>query len=72
LFLYHFFPGVFVEDCKRFGQTLEEEKQEKGEWPDYDYNFQIENCGLRVFGGAQYRRLLTELSFLSPPFTVPN
>lgn len=35
------------------------------DWPDYNFNFEVQNQRFRLYGGAQYSRLLNEFEFVS-------
>jgi len=58
---------------KLFGESLEEEKSNSGieNWPDFDYGFEIDNSNLKLFGGAQYERLLKEIEFVFYSREIP-
>lgn len=49
------------------GQTLAEEKAASGapDWPDFGLAYDIASAGHRVYGGAQYERLLTEFEYVA-------
>lgn len=57
------------------GQTLAEERASSGapDWPDFELAaaYDIANAGHRVYGGAQYERLLTEFEYVAHSRELP-
>lgn len=43
-------------------------------WPSFEYNFDIQNMNFRLYGGAQYERLLNEFEYVahSREFPTPS
>eukprot|EP01105_Mastigella_eilhardi_P002304 TRINITY_DN1282_c0_g1_i1.p1 TRINITY_DN1282_c0_g1~~TRINITY_DN1282_c0_g1_i1.p1 ORF type:complete len:782 (-),score=270.13 TRINITY_DN1282_c0_g1_i1:25-2370(-) len=60
--------GSIVGNPDKFGQTLEQEKLECGapDWPDgHLFEFPVQNQEYKVYGGAQYERLLNEFEYVA-------
>ncbi|KAH3742895.1 dynamin family GTPase [Pelomyxa schiedti] len=57
-----------------FGLTLSEEKEQSGlsEWPEYDFEFDIVNADVKVYGGSQYERLLNEFEHVAHSREFPK
>ena len=55
------------------GQTLAEERAASGapDWPDFGLAYDIAGAGRRVYGGAQYERLLTEFEYVAHSRELP-
>jgi GTP-binding protein EngB required for normal cell division len=70
--------GSIAGEPDKTGENLEEEKLNSGlaEWPDFNADFDIQNSKLRVYGGAQYSRLLNEFEYVAHsrefPFTTAS
>lgn len=70
--------GSIAGDPDKTGETLADEKRKSGtsEWPDFTINFSIQNSKLKVYGGAQYSRLLNEFEYMAHsrefPKTTPS
>eukprot|EP01125_Pyxidicula_operculata_P022453 TRINITY_DN918_c0_g1_i6.p1 TRINITY_DN918_c0_g1~~TRINITY_DN918_c0_g1_i6.p1 ORF type:complete len:289 (-),score=86.32 TRINITY_DN918_c0_g1_i6:99-935(-) len=66
--------GSVIGEPDRFGLTLEEEKIEcgVGEWPSFDISFDFLNANLKLYGGAQYERLLNEFEFVAHSIEFPK
>ncbi|KAL6054695.1 putative Interferon-induced GTP-binding protein Mx2 [Balamuthia mandrillaris] len=69
--------GSIIGNPDVFGQTLLEEKSTSGigEWPGLAIDYQVPNSGFKVYGGAQYERLLTEFEYVAhskefPPTSI--
>eukprot|EP01102_Stenamoeba_stenopodia_P000621 TRINITY_DN10596_c0_g1_i1.p1 TRINITY_DN10596_c0_g1~~TRINITY_DN10596_c0_g1_i1.p1 ORF type:complete len:881 (+),score=221.50 TRINITY_DN10596_c0_g1_i1:184-2826(+) len=69
--------GSIFGDPEKYGQTLLEEKDDSGlrEWSDFPIAFDIQNQNHRVYGGAQFERLMNEFEYIShsqefPPTTI--
>ena len=62
-------------DPDKFGLTLQEEKLESGgNWPglvDIDM-YEVQNANFKLYGGAQYERLLNEFEFVSHSIEFPK
>ena len=59
------FSGSYIENPAIYGQTLKEEKDDcGGDWPDFDFGFKIMNGSAKMFGGAQFKRLLNEFEYV--------
>jgi len=56
------------------GFTLEEEKaaSNAAEWPNFEINFDFQNANLKLYGGAQYERLLNEFEFVAHSIEFPK
>lgn len=59
--------GSVVGDPDTYGLTLAEEKLACGisDWPNFSLDFQFQNADLKLYGGAQYERLLNEFEFVA-------
>ena len=59
--------GSIAGDPDKNGETLQDEKLNSGitEWPDFNIEFDIPNAKHKVYGGAQYARLLNEFEFVA-------
>lgn len=60
--------GSVLGDPDVRGQTLEEEREQSGspEWPNFEaFDYDIPNARHRIYGGAQYERLLCELAYVT-------
>lgn len=68
--------GSIAGEPDKNGETLMDEKLVSGlsEWPDFDIDFNIPNQKLKVYGGAQYARLLNEFEYVahSREFPLPS
>jgi hypothetical protein len=44
------------------------------QWPDFDYDFEIQNMNFKLYGGSQYERLINEFEFVahSREFPTPS
>jgi hypothetical protein len=43
-----------------------------GEWPNFDIKYEIHNSDLKVYGGAQYERLLNEFEYVANSIEFPK
>ncbi|KAL7714832.1 Dynamin like protein [Entamoeba marina] len=57
----------------QFGQTIRDEIEGSGvgNWPNFDFDFNIENNGLKLYGGAQYERLMKEIEYVMYSREIP-
>lgn len=55
-----FLEGTAIGDPDRYGLTLQEERVESASDFGSDNDFNIQNKNLKLYGGAQYERLLNE------------
>ncbi|KYQ94066.1 dynamin like protein [Tieghemostelium lacteum] len=58
--------GSVVGEPDEFGQTLDMEKESCGvqPWPNFNFDFNIQNSSYSLYGGAQYERLLNEFEYV--------
>ncbi|EFA76188.1 dynamin like protein [Heterostelium album PN500] len=58
--------GSVVGDPDVYGQTLQQEMEHccVQSWPNFTFNFDIQNANFSLYGGAQYERLLNELEYV--------
>eukprot|EP01132_Coremiostelium_polycephalum_P003597 gene3597-4479_t len=58
--------GSIVGDPNEFGQSLQDERENccVSPWPDYQFDFSIQNSNFKLYGGAQYERLLNEFEYV--------
>eukprot|EP01117_Protostelium_nocturnum_P012903 TRINITY_DN4779_c0_g1_i2.p1 TRINITY_DN4779_c0_g1~~TRINITY_DN4779_c0_g1_i2.p1 ORF type:complete len:736 (+),score=227.12 TRINITY_DN4779_c0_g1_i2:69-2276(+) len=66
--------GSIAGDPDKNGETLYEEKLNSSvaDWPDFDIDFEIQNAKLKVYGGAQYARLLNEFEYAAHSREFPK
>jgi len=66
--------GSIFGDPERYGQTLLEEKDDSGirDWTDFPITFDIQNQNHRVYGGAQFERLMNEFEYISHSQEFPT
>ena len=59
--------GSIIGNPDQFGETLEEEKAASGigEWPDHQFDYNVQNRDYKIYGGAQYERLLNEFEYVA-------
>jgi GTPase SAR1 family protein len=74
LLIDRFLEGSVIGDPDRYGQTLKEEKIESGvgDWPNFDIKYDIQNSEFKVYGGAQYERLLNEFEYVAHSIEFPK
>eukprot|EP01126_Amoeba_proteus_P059029 TRINITY_DN7681_c0_g1_i3.p1 TRINITY_DN7681_c0_g1~~TRINITY_DN7681_c0_g1_i3.p1 ORF type:complete len:528 (-),score=130.82 TRINITY_DN7681_c0_g1_i3:1432-3015(-) len=70
-----FLEGTVLGEPDKYGMTLQEEKRESGagDWPVHvtlDYEFQNQN--FKLYGGAQYERLMNEFEFVAHSIEFPS
>eukprot|EP01126_Amoeba_proteus_P010719 TRINITY_DN1421_c0_g1_i17.p1 TRINITY_DN1421_c0_g1~~TRINITY_DN1421_c0_g1_i17.p1 ORF type:complete len:379 (+),score=74.31 TRINITY_DN1421_c0_g1_i17:1585-2721(+) len=74
LFVERFLEGTIMGDPDKFGMTLSEEKAKcgTGDWPVVlQVNYDIQNANFKLYGGAQYERLLNEFEFVAHSIEFP-
>eukprot|EP01103_Thecamoeba_quadrilineata_P020001 TRINITY_DN8375_c0_g1_i1.p1 TRINITY_DN8375_c0_g1~~TRINITY_DN8375_c0_g1_i1.p1 ORF type:complete len:842 (-),score=179.78 TRINITY_DN8375_c0_g1_i1:3-2528(-) len=68
--------GSIIGNPEVYGQTLTDEKLASGigEWPDYAFNFEIPHQHRKLYGGAQFERLMNEFECVthSQEFPLPS
>eukprot|EP00027_Filamoeba_sp_ATCC50430_P017323 CAMPEP_0168573610 /NCGR_PEP_ID=MMETSP0413-20121227/18631_1 /TAXON_ID=136452 /ORGANISM="Filamoeba nolandi, Strain NC-AS-23-1" /LENGTH=604 /DNA_ID=CAMNT_0008606881 /DNA_START=1 /DNA_END=1816 /DNA_ORIENTATION=- len=70
--------GSIAGNPERNGESLQEEKVNSGvpDWPDFNIDFDIQNAKLKIYGGAQYARLINEFEYVAHsrefPKTTPS
>lgn len=66
--------GSIVGDPDLYGQTLREEKSSCGirDWPEFDFDFDIQNMKFKLYGGSQYERLLNEFEYVAHSREFPQ
>lgn len=59
--------GSIIGSPDTFGETLQEEKAASGigEWPAHGIEYDIQNSHYKIYGGAQYERLLNEFEYVA-------
>jgi len=69
--------GSILGNPDIFGQTLREERHESGtrEWPNFSFDFEVQNQDIKLYGGSQFQRLLNEFEFVAhsqefPPTSI--
>ncbi|KAL7717786.1 Dynamin N-terminal domain-containing protein [Entamoeba marina] len=58
----HILKGETTASPLLYGETLEEERKSTENWSEEITTFPVENSELKLFGGAQYERLLLEIT----------
>jgi hypothetical protein len=59
--------GSIIGNPDTYGETLQEEKASSGigEWPAHGLEYDIQNSHYKIYGGAQYERLLNEFEYVA-------
>jgi hypothetical protein len=73
-FIEKFLEGTVMGDPDKFGHTLQEEKADSGysDWPNQRVcGYEVQNSQYKLYGGAQYDRLLNEFGYAAHSIEFP-
>lgn len=73
LLLKRFMKGTIMGDPDTYGQVMEEEKEESGteDWPGLLVEISVRNQDYKLYGGAQYDRVLAEFETVAHSIEFP-
>eukprot|EP01126_Amoeba_proteus_P033607 TRINITY_DN3306_c0_g1_i14.p1 TRINITY_DN3306_c0_g1~~TRINITY_DN3306_c0_g1_i14.p1 ORF type:complete len:344 (+),score=64.79 TRINITY_DN3306_c0_g1_i14:981-2012(+) len=74
LLIERFLEGTTLGDPDKMGMTLSEEKSQGGiaDWPMTQVGYEIQNANFKLYGGAQYERLLNEFEYVAHSIEFPK
>jgi len=66
--------GTVIGDPEKVGQTLREEKTQSGvgDWPNVSIHVDVMNQDLKIYGGAQFERLMREFEHVGHSIEFPE